>query len=55
MINPFTALLIVVYNFALIAGTAYLVVEYNWSMWTFVLTIMFMGNLKSTAKDDNNE
>lgn len=52
MSNAFTSLLLVVYNFALIAGTAYLVVDYNWSMWTFVLTIAFMMNWKTTTKDD---
>lgn len=54
MNKNFIALLIVVYNFGLIAGTAYVVAEYSWSMWTFVLTLMFMMNLKST-KEDNNE
>lgn len=53
MNKNFIALLIVVYNFALIAGTAYVIVEYSWSMWTFVLTIMFMMNLKSTRDDEN--
>jgi len=41
---------ILVYNFLLVAGTAYLVVEYNWSMWTFLLTLMFfMVNKKDEA------
>jgi hypothetical protein len=33
--------LLVVYNLTLIAGTAYLVQVYDWSMWTFVLTVGF--------------
>ena len=29
------------YNLILLAGTAYLVVNYDWSMWTFALTGLF--------------
>lgn len=29
------------YNLALISGTAYLVQAHGWSMWTFLLTILF--------------
>jgi len=41
---------ILVYNFLLVAGTAYLVVEYNWSMWTFLLTLMFFMINKKDEK-----
>lgn len=44
---------ILVYNFLLVAGTAYLVVEHNWSMWTFLLTLaFFMINRTNTKKDE---
>lgn len=32
---------ILVYNFLLVAGTAYLVQAYDWSMWTFLLAMFF--------------
>ena len=41
---------ILVYNFLLVAGTAYLVVEYSWSMWTFLLTLMFFMITKKDEK-----
>lgn len=34
-------IMILVYNFLLVAGTAYLVQVYDWSMWTFLLTLCF--------------
>jgi hypothetical protein len=43
------------YNFALIAGTTYLVVEYEWSMWCYLLTMMFLvvrTNNKEEKKTD---
>lgn len=36
------ALAALVYNLILLAGTAYLVQEYNWSMWTFLLAAVFL-------------
>ncbi len=38
------------YNFALIAGTTYLVVEYEWSMWCYLLTMMFLVVKSSSEK-----
>lgn len=35
-----------VYNFALVAGTTYLVVNYNWSMWCYLLATLFMVSTK---------
>ena len=32
---------VLLYNFTLLAGTAYLVQMHNWSMWTFLLAVMF--------------
>lgn len=39
------------YNLALIAGTAYLVQVYDWSMWTFVLTMCFFSSSAYRKKD----
>jgi hypothetical protein len=37
-----TALAVILYNLALVAGTAYLVALHNWSPWWFVLTILLL-------------
>lgn len=44
------AIFIIVYDFLLIAGTAYLVQVYDWSMWTFLLAALFFITTK-TRKD----
>jgi len=31
-----------IYNFALLAGATFLVVNYNWSMWVYLLVVLFM-------------
>lgn len=33
---------ILVYNLTLLVGTTYLVVEYSWSMWTYLLVALFL-------------
>ena len=43
-----TALAVLIYDIALIAGTAYLVQVHSWSIWTFLLTALFFV---TTAKD----
>lgn len=39
-----------IYNLAILSGTAWLVVEHNWSMWTFLLALCFMVSVKSGDK-----
>jgi hypothetical protein len=48
--NLIVSFLLLVYNFSLVAGTAYLVTIHEWSMWTFLLTILFITTQK-TKKD----
>jgi hypothetical protein len=43
---------ILIYDFALVAGTAYLVAVYGWSMWTFLLTLCFF---MTSRKEKPNE
>jgi hypothetical protein len=43
---------ILIYNFTLVAGTAYLVALHDWSMWTFALTYCFMLTLRSRSEKD---
>ena len=45
--------LVLVYDFCLVAGTVYLVEFHNWSMWTFFLTLCFMFSFKT--KHDKSE
>jgi len=42
---------VLVYDFGIVAGTAYLVAIHNWSMWTFLLTALFFITTKS-SKDE---
>ena len=51
MVKPITVLIIALYNLALFAGTAYLIIEYDWSAWWFLLTVLVMGMYKH--KDDD--
>lgn len=46
------AFFVLIYDLCLIAGTSYLVVEHNWSMWTFFLTALFFVTVKT--KDDTH-
>jgi hypothetical protein len=39
---------ILLYDFALLAGTAYLVAVHNWSMWTFLLAAIFFITTKKS-------
>ena len=51
MVRPITVLIIALYNLALFAGTAYLIIEYDWSAWWFLLTVLVMGMYRRD-KDD---
>jgi hypothetical protein len=44
--------LIIVYDLILLSGTAYLVQECNWSMWTFLLTACFFMTTKSSDEKE---
>jgi hypothetical protein len=44
-------LMIMAYNLTLIIGTTWLVAERGWSMWTYLLCVLFMLHF-SKAKDD---
>lgn len=43
---------VLLYNIVLIVGTTYVVVQYNWSMWTYLLTLCFMLSFKD-KKDES--
>lgn len=47
-----TTIAVCLYNFSLVAGTAYLVALHDWSPWWFLLTIMFMANIFKSEKDE---
>jgi hypothetical protein len=42
---------VLLYNFAIVAGTTYVVINYNWSMWTYLLAILFMMSVKDEQKN----
>lgn len=50
MKDAIIVIMILVYDFLLLAGTAYLVQWHNWSMWTFLLAAIFFITAK-TKKD----
>ena len=47
------AIAILLYNLVLIAGTTFVVVVTGWSMWTFLLTMCFIMNLKTESKSES--
>ena len=55
MNDTIVSLGILVYNFLLVAGTAYLVAFYDWSMWTFLLTGLFIVTMRTTKKETKDE
>jgi hypothetical protein len=44
---------LLIYNFALVAGTAWLVALHDWSGWWFLLTGMLLMSIKD--KEDRHE
>ena len=51
MVRPITVLIIALYNLALFAGTAYLIIEYDWSAWWFLFTVLVMGMYRKDNTD----
>lgn len=45
-------LTVILYDVFLIAGTAYLVQEHNWSMWTFLLAMCFFMTARTKDEKD---
>jgi hypothetical protein len=46
---------VIIYNFLILAGTAYLVAIYDWSGWWFVATFMLMMGIKDKDKDKEKD
>jgi hypothetical protein len=44
MRDIFVVFMILLYNFAILAGASYLIVVYDWSMWTYLLAMLFLIN-----------
>jgi hypothetical protein len=38
---------VLIYNFAIVAGTAWLVAVHDWSGWWFMLSLAIMMNIKN--------
>ena len=45
MRDNFVVFMILVYNLTIVAGASYLIVVYNWSMWTYLLAMFFLVSL----------
>jgi hypothetical protein len=52
MSDNFVVFMILVYNFAILAGASYLIVVYNWSMWIYLLAMLCLCQTSSRKKDD---
>ena len=50
MSETIVSLGVLLYNFLLVAGTAWLIAFYDWSMWTFLLTVCFITS-RTTVKN----
>ena len=50
-----SAILVMSYNLALLAGCAYLVVSHEWSAWWFVLAYFLRAGLDEGDKDKKSE
>jgi hypothetical protein len=50
MSDNFVVFMILLYNFAILAGASYLIVVYDLSMWTYLLAMFF---ILSTRKNDD--
>jgi|LakMenE18May11ns_1017448.scaffolds.fasta_scaffold7616939_1 hypothetical protein len=46
---------VVLYNLAIVAGTTFLIVHYDWSMWCYLLTFCFMSNVKTGKATEKDE
>lgn len=44
--------LVLVYNLAIIAGTTYLIVFYDWSMWWYLFAILIMRDVRMGKDKD---
>jgi hypothetical protein len=40
-------LILVIYNLAILAGTVFLIVEYDWSAWWMLLAVCLLGTSES--------
>lgn len=54
MMEVILKICVLIYDFALLAGAAYLVEERNWSMWTFLLVTVFffLPKSKTNVKEE---
>jgi hypothetical protein len=46
-----TTVAVLIYNFSIVAGTAYLVALHNWSGWWFVLAFLMLANDTKKTND----
>lgn len=44
---------VLVYNFLIIAGAAFLVAVYDWSLWTIILALILMFDIEKVMDKDD--
>ena len=44
--KPLIVLMVLTYDLIVLAGTTWLIVEHNWSEWTYLLALCFMFHLE---------
>ena len=45
------AVFVILYNLTLVVGASYLILEYNWSLWTYVGALFFIMSITDVAND----
>jgi uncharacterized paraquat-inducible protein A len=48
------AVFVIIYNLCLVAGAAFLIVNYEWSLWTFVGAAIFTMSITDVAEDEDD-
>lgn len=55
MAEALILLIVVLYNFSLVAGATFLVITYEWSMWTYLLALCFVTSVRTGKAAEKHE
>ena len=53
--NALIVIVVLLYNFSIIAGACYLVEFHQWSLWTIFFAIIIMRDFSHKRTDDGND
>ena len=48
------AVFVILYNLTLVVGASYLILEYQWSLWTYIGALFFTMSITDVAEDDDD-